>query len=234
MVLGKKDVFRLTLFFLTVVGFITLIVGCGPNDDWVVVKRVVDGDTFETATGEKVRLIGVDTPESVKPDSPVEPYGKEASHFTKKKLEGKKVRLEYDVSLKDKYGRTLAYVYLPDGTFYNELLLAEGYAQVLTVPPNVKYADHFLEVERKAREAGKGLWGLENGGQKSTDASASDELDKLYVDGEGRGLIKGNITKDGEKIYHMPGGAFYEETKAEAWFKTEREALEAGFRKSKR
>lgn len=128
------------------------------------VKRVVDGDTFRIDIGggrdDTVRLIGVDTPETVKPGSPVEPYGKEASDFTKKLLTGKTVCLEKDVEERDRYGRLLAYVYLEeDGTFVNELLLAEGYAQVLTVPPNVRFSDRFVEVQREARSAGRGLWG---------------------------------------------------------------------------
>lgn len=236
---------KLQFFSLLMAFMLILLSACSSSGDWVVVKRVVDGDTFETETGEKVRLIGVDTPESVKPNSPVEPYGKEASAFTKKMLEGKKVRLEYDVAPKDKYGRTLAYVYLEDGTFYNERLLLEGYAQVLTVPPNVKYADRLLAAQKKAREEGKGLWGDDasppagegqpqgEGGTPAKDGKEND-LDRLYVDEKGNGLIKGNINAKGEKIYHMPGGAFYEQTKPEVWFKTEREAIEAGFRKSKR
>lgn len=138
--------------------------GAGVNDaSCFPVSRVVDGDTFQIDAGggrkETVRLIGVDTPETVKPGSPVEPYGTEASDFAKKLLTGQTVCLERDVEERDRYGRLLAYAYLKDGTFVNELLLAEGYAQVLTVPPNVKYADHFQKVQREAREAKRGLWG---------------------------------------------------------------------------
>jgi micrococcal nuclease len=132
----------------------------GKSLRWVTVKRVVDGDTFETTENEKVRLIGVDTPETVKPNTPVQPYGKEASNFTKSKLTGQKVALELDVQPKDKYGRTLAYVYLQDGTFFNAELVKEGYARVLTVPPNVKYTDEFVKLQNQAREQKKGLWGL--------------------------------------------------------------------------
>lgn len=223
---------------------IFLLTGCGQVQDgnWFIVERVVDGDTFQLSTGEKVRLIGVDTPETVKPGTPVQTYGKEASDYSKMSLTGKKVRLEFDVSEKDRYGRLLAYVYLEDGTFYNELLLREGYAQVMTVPPNVKYADHFLKVQQAAREAGKGLWGLDsdalasepNSTGNDTSPSPSGDLSKLYVDADGNGLIKGNINSKGEKIYHMPGGASYASTNPEAWFKTEQEALDAGFRKAKR
>lgn len=125
------------------------------------VVRVVDGDTIIVninSKHERVRLIGINTPESVKPNHPVEKYGKEASNFMKNLLKGKKVRLEFDVQKRDKYNRLLAYVYLEDGTMVNKLLLQEGYAQVMTVPPNVKYQEEFLKLQRKAREQGKGLW----------------------------------------------------------------------------
>ncbi len=132
------------------------------GSDQYIVTRVVDGDTLEVKMGdqlEKVRLIGVDTPETVKPNTPVQPYGKEASDFTKKMLLNKEVTLKFDVGRTDKYGRLLAYVYLGNEMF-NETLLKEGYARLMTVPPNVKYADRFVAIQKEAREAGKGLWGL--------------------------------------------------------------------------
>ena len=89
----------------------------------LICTRVVDGDTIILSNGEKVRLIGVDTPETVRPNTPVEYYGKEASAFTKKMVEGKDVKLEYDWQQRDKYGRLLAYVYLMDGTFLNAWML---------------------------------------------------------------------------------------------------------------
>ncbi|MFW6248535.1 MAG: thermonuclease family protein, partial [Bacteroidota bacterium] len=92
------------------------------------------------------------------PQKPVEFYGKEASDFVKKMLEGKKVKLEYDVQEKDRYGRTLAYVYLEDGTFLNAELVRQGYAQVMTIPPNVKFSELFLDLQKKAREGELGLW----------------------------------------------------------------------------
>jgi len=128
----------------------------GQKGQWVTVARVVDGDTFITEEKSRVRLIGVDTPEITRRR---EPYGREAAAFTGSRLEDQKVWLEYDVDKTDKYGRTLAYVYLADGTFFNGLLLAEGYAQIMTVPPNVKYAEKFLALQRQAREQNKGLWG---------------------------------------------------------------------------
>ena len=125
------------------------------------VERVVDGDTFIAAVAgrsERVRLIGVDTPETVDPDRPVQPYGKEASHFAKAMLTNRTVRLEGDVEPRDRYGRLLAYVWLPDGTFWNALLAAEGYAQLITIPPDVSYASLFSELVDEARTANRGLW----------------------------------------------------------------------------
>jgi len=139
------------------------------------VKKVVDGDTFHCAiNGDEitVRLIGVDTPES-KPNPkakrdvektgiPMEEMikmGKEAAEFTKRLIPpGTTVKLETDVQITDKYGRVLAYAWLPDGRMLNEVLVREGYAQVYTVPPNVKYQELFLSAQREAREKGKGLW----------------------------------------------------------------------------
>lgn len=154
---------RYLLFFL-----VFYVVSCASPSrnnevgNLLTVKRVVDGDTFwvddGTEKGMKVRLIGVDTPETVHPQKPIEFFGKEASDFVKKLLEGQKVKLEYDVQEKDHYGRALAYVYLEDGTFLNAELVKKGYAQVMTVPPNVKFSDLFLDLQKDAREKNLGLW----------------------------------------------------------------------------
>jgi micrococcal nuclease len=135
------------------------------------VERVVDGDTLKLSNGKKVRLIGVDTPElhesdklsrdaarSRKDASIIKGLGKKASDFTKGLVQGKRVRLEYDIKKNDRYGRILGYLYLEDGTFVNAKILSEGYGQVMTIQPNVKYADYFLKLERQARQDGKGLW----------------------------------------------------------------------------
>lgn len=135
------------------------------------VTKAIDGDTIKLSNGKHVRLIGIDTPESryntkLARDSKktgqdmnaIIKMGKKASEFTRKLVQGKKVRLEYDVTKYDKYGRILAYVYLEDGTFVNAKIIEEGYAQVMTIPPNVKHADEFLKLQREAREKGRGLW----------------------------------------------------------------------------
>ena len=135
--------------------------------DWVdpsalyPVTRVIDGDTIEVeidGATEKVRLIGIDTPESVHPDQDRNvPYGAISAAFTRKQLDGRSVGLEFDVQERDKYGRLLAYVYL-NGKMFNETLLEQGHAVVSTYPPNVKHVDRFTELQRQARENGVGLW----------------------------------------------------------------------------
>lgn len=125
------------------------------------VSRVIDGDTAEVDLRGRevdVRFIGIDTPETVAPDHPVECFGPQASAYTERRLEGRTVTLEFDVERIDRYGRTLAYVWLGDELF-NETLVARGFAVVTTYPPDVRYVDHFLAAQRAAREAGRGLWG---------------------------------------------------------------------------
>lgn len=105
-----------------------------------------------------VRLIGVDTPETVDPRKPVEAFGKDASDFTKRIALGKVVRLEFDRNRTDRYNRTLAYVYLPDGVFLNAEIVRQGYGHAYTAYP-FRYLDEFRAFERQARESGRGLWG---------------------------------------------------------------------------
>ncbi|WP_297338098.1 thermonuclease family protein [Algoriphagus sp.] len=143
--------------------FLSLSVLAQKTSDFLPVSKVVDGDTFwvinPDGREEKIRLIGVDTPEVRNTGrTRVEYFGKESSDFAKKFLTGKKVRLEYDVQRRDRYQRTLAYVYLEDGTFFNALLVKEGYATVATFPPNVKNENLFVQLQRQARQKGKGLW----------------------------------------------------------------------------
>ena len=122
------------------------------------VEHAVDGDTVRLTDGTRVRLIGINTPEYEPWRAFVEPYGKEASEFTHQMVDGKAVRLEYDRERKDRYGRTLAYLYLEDGTFVNKALIDEGLARTLYVAPNGKYYAVLKAAERKAREARRGLW----------------------------------------------------------------------------
>lgn len=127
------------------------------------IVRVVDGDTVVVRVGgreDTVRLIGIDTPESVDPRSPVECFGREASHRTAALLPaGTPVRLVRDVEGRDRYERLLAYLYRADDeTFVNLALVEEGYASVLTYPPNVSHTEEFVAAAGRARDAGRGLW----------------------------------------------------------------------------
>jgi micrococcal nuclease len=123
----------------------------------VRVTKHTDGDTLWLSGIGKVRLIGVDTPEVY---GQAECYGHEASAFVERTVPlGSEVRYSLGVDERDRYGRALAYVWLSDGRFLNRLLVARGYAQPLTVPPNVEYEDLFVREARRARAAGRGLWG---------------------------------------------------------------------------
>jgi len=161
--------------------FLSMLGGCGQSGtvsagqsdkyNHILVKRAVDGDTLVLGNNERVRLIGIDTPEMHESDKlnrdaqrnqqeveAIKQLGRESYAFTKQLVEGKYVRLEFDVEKFDKYGRTLAYVYLEDGTFVNAKIVEEGFASLMTYPPNVKYADLFLKLYRQARENQRGLW----------------------------------------------------------------------------
>ncbi len=133
-----------------------------PNGDDATIERVVDGDTVVLTDDTRVRLIGVDTPETVHPSKPVECFGREASAFMSDLLPpGTDVRLVYDVERTDRYDRTLAYVYrLDDGLFVNAELLAQGYAQIATYPPNVAHVDEYRELQTQARDKQRGLWNV--------------------------------------------------------------------------
>jgi micrococcal nuclease len=126
------------------------------------VLRVVDGDTILVALGggrERVRYIGVDTPESVKPGTPVQCFAKKASAENRRLIAGRQVRLVADREARDRYGRLLAYVYRgSDGLFVNAELVRGGYATPLRITPNVAHATQFSRLARAARRAGRGLW----------------------------------------------------------------------------
>lgn len=141
------------------------------DDSYYSVTRVIDGDTIVLSSGQRVRLIGIDTPEmhysnkllrdvrrSHLQIKAIQQTGARAAAFTRELCLGKKVRLEFDLQRKDKYNRLLAYVYLEDSTFVNGRILQEGYGRLMTIPPNVKYADYFVKMQKEARENRKGLW----------------------------------------------------------------------------
>ena len=139
----------------------------------VRVVRVVDGDmvdvTFDNGAQERVRLIGVDTPETRQPQRGVEYYGQKASDFTRSSLLDRDVWLQFDVRPRDRYRRLLGYIWLEEPNdaddemeirwkMFNARLLLEGFSQVMTIQPNSRYADLFVEFQREAREENKGLW----------------------------------------------------------------------------
>jgi micrococcal nuclease len=251
------------------------------NPDGVVlipglVTNVIDGDTLDVKINnkeERVRLLLVDTPETKHPSKPIQPFGPEASEFTKQTLLGKQVRLEKDVSERDRYGRVLVYVWV-DGKMHNETLIEKGLARVAVFPPDTKYVDEFREKQRQAQEKAIGIWSIENyvrdnGFQGSTAPAApkqpnvtlapqqnqsqpttpapskstsshtgtqkpfqNDPSDDIERNTSCAGKIKGNTNS---KIYHVPGGAYYDTTVDNiTWFCSEAEAQAAGYRKSKR
>ena len=162
---------------LLIAGFISIsFYGCSDtissyNYEDILVSRVVDGDTLVLANGQRVRLIGIDTPEMHESNKlyrdaqrsrtdiqTIMALGKRAYKFTSGLVGYKRVRLEFDVEKYDKYGRLLCYVYLEDGTFVNAKILQEGYAYLLTIPPNLKYEELFRAAYQEAREEKRGLW----------------------------------------------------------------------------
>ncbi|HWO73950.1 MAG TPA: thermonuclease family protein, partial [Dehalococcoidia bacterium] len=212
-----------------------------PGRETAIVVRVVDGDTIDVEIGggtARVRYIGVDTPETVDPRRPVGCYGQEASARNRALVEGRAVELEKDVSETDAFGRLLRYVYV-DGTMVNETLVREGYAVVSTFPPDVKYADRFLAAQQEARAAGRGLWGACFAATPTPQPAARGCPQGCVTPPPGC-VIKGNVSQSTrEKIYHVPGGEFYDATvidpsRGERWFCTEAEALANGWRKSLR
>ncbi len=152
-------------------GKLSIPFGKSYNYEEILVKRVVDGDTIQLENGERLRLIGIDTPEmhdssklyrdSRKTNQDVETIkklGKKSYEFTRSLIEGKRIRLEFDVEKHDKYSRLLGYVYLKDGTFVNAEIVKSGFASLMTIAPNVKYADLFKALYKEARENNRGLW----------------------------------------------------------------------------
>lgn len=149
------------LLFFSILGFSLPVQS--QSGVYYTVTKVIDGDTFwiddGSQNGQKVRLIGIDAPESRKTrKKEPEAFAKESKAYLIKLLHNKKVRLELDVRHKDQYRRTLAYVYLSDATFVNAELVKNGFATVMTVPPNIKHAEEFVRFQQEARENNRGLW----------------------------------------------------------------------------
>ena len=213
---------------------------------------------------DEVRLIGVDTPETKEPGCEVQPYGPEASKFTTSELQGEEVELEFDKDRVDPNDRLLAYVYKDDDEMFNETLLKEGYAQVAIFRPNNRYEDRFKQDQEEAKAAERGIWRLSaselaklkdrgngiggDGCEKKAATPPPQPSPQPPVapppsSAAGRSAplpdgscppdspIKGNADSG---IYHVPGGQYYNKTKAEACFATASDAQSAGFRASKR
>jgi micrococcal nuclease len=199
----------------------------------VKVEDVIDGDTIKVEVDgkrETVRFLLVDTPESVHPTKPVQPFSKEASKHTENMLNGSNVELELGIGERDKYGRLLAYVYA-DGKSVQESLLEKGLARVAYVfEPNTKYVEDYDKIQKQAQKEGVGIWSLENYSQEDGYIPEETAPDEKTTDPTC--TIKGNINSSGEKIYHVESGRYYKITKPEKWFCTELEAIDSGFRKS--
>lgn len=195
------------------------------------VVNVVDGDTLDVSINgkiERLRLIGINTPETVDPRRPVQCFGVQASNKAKEFLSGKSIALESDPTQgeRDKYDRLLRYIHLSDGRNFNELMISEGYAYEYTYDLPYKYQQEFKQAEADARQSGRGLWAEGVCTDSTSDASTS------------TCSIKGNISVTGEKIYHVIGCAYYNKTnisedEGEKWFCSGEEAEAAGWRKAK-
>ncbi|MGX5609583.1 thermonuclease family protein [Bacillus cereus] len=216
------------------------------------ITKVTDGDTFkvkfDNGKKETIRLLCIDTPETVHRKKPVQPFGPEASSFTKKMLPiGKKVEVELGISERDKFGRLLAYVYV-DGQMINKMLLEKGLARVAYVyAPNTTHIDEFNAIQKEAQKKGVGIWSIENYAANDFNTSSSTKTnhpktnstssqknsnDNKESNVDCKGKIKGNTNS---KIYHVPEGEFYDKATSNiSWFCTEKEAQENGYVKSKR
>jgi micrococcal nuclease len=196
-----------------------------PPSERVLVTDVLDGDTIKVLRGrrqETVRLIGVDTPETGRPGTPVQFCGPEASLFTRRSLLEKRVKLEFEIPDRpgggtDKYGRTLAYVFTDSGRNFALELIEQGYGRVYTRYP-FRYEQAFRRAEQAARAARKGMW---------NEAGRA-----AWSDPGRRGTVIGNVRTG---IYHVPGQRYYDSVgeKNRIYFLSEEDARQAGFRRAK-
>lgn len=193
------------------------------------VTRIVDGDTIDLSNGKRLRYVGIDTPETG------DCLGSEATKKNKELVLDREVKLEKDVSEKDRYGRLLRFVWVGD-TMINEEMVRSGYAKVYTYPPDIKYADRFVTAEREARENKRGLWA--DDACKVQGESTQGPNNQVTQLPSSSCNIKGNISTSGDKIYHLIGCGSYNKTTinesaGEHWFCSEDDAVSAGWRKAK-
>ncbi|MCB9811229.1 MAG: thermonuclease family protein [Candidatus Nomurabacteria bacterium] len=216
------------------------------------VLYVVDGDTVKVDLNgkiETIRVIGINTPETVHPEKTVECFGREASAEAKRLLSDQKVIITYDDSqgTYDKYGRTLAYISLPDSSDFGETMIRSGFAYEYTYNLPYDRQAKYKAAETYAKENKVGLWAdgaCDNFEASPTsintlDTNQNTNTSEVVTTNTSNCLIKGNISKSGEKIYHVPGQQYYTKTiisedKGEQWFCTEKEAVEAGWRRALR
>ena len=221
----KKSISALIITAILGIGQLFWVhIGGDVKSERVIVTKVYDGDTIVAGRGWKkttIRLIGVDTPETVHPEKPVQFFGPEASDFTKRSLEGKWIRLELEPDrpggVKDHYNRTLAYVITEEGKNFNLELVRLGYGRAYT-RFSFKYMSEFKQAEAAARKAGLGIWAKAK--TAGTENPAKQEK------------IIGNVKS---RIYHLPGRPGYARVseKNRQYFKTEEEAVKAGYRKAR-
>lgn len=204
----------------------------------VEVASITDGDTIKVNLGgtiETLRLIGMDTPETLDPRKPVQCFGKEASEKARELLGNRNVRLEADLTQgeRDQYGRLLRYVFLEDGTFFNQKMIEEGYAHEYTFQSKpYKYQTDFKNAEKSARENKRGLWAADTcNGDTEKAASANESVAATgSSDASGSGVVK----KSSTGICHAPGTSYYEKTKSYTPFNSIDECLASGGRLPKR
>jgi micrococcal nuclease len=210
-------------------------VNCIPDQarrEEAAVTNVIDGDTIEVDVGGvpfRVRYVGMDAPELAG-----EPMAAESLAANRKLVEGKRIVMIRDQSEADRYGRLLRFVFAGD-TFVNDELVRLGMARATPFPPDLSCQAEFAAAQREALQAGRGLWGIV---LSLTPPGGGGACAGGCVTPPAGCRIKGNINSSGEKIYHVPGGKFYDNTviepeKGERWFCTETEAVEAGWRRSK-
>lgn len=203
------------------------------SSEEVRIIEVVDGDTIRIewqGDSKLVRYLLVDTPETNHPRLGKQPFGEEAKSLNEKLLKDASVTIEFDIGERyDDYGRLLAYVYA-DGERVQDKLLEAGVARVAYVfPPNTRYLDELERAQNSAKEKQLGVWAYD---YYVTDRGFDSASFDLQDNDNPECTIKGNINRQGEKIYHVPGGLHYSQTNPEEWFCTEKEARDAGFRKS--
>lgn len=203
----------------------------------VELVEVIDGDTIKVNYNgniEKIRYLLVDTPETNHQTLGKQPYGEEAKVRNKELLNSGDVTIEFDVGNRfDDYDRMLAYIYV-DGVSVQKTLLEEGLARVAYIfPPNTRHLDLFENASEIAQDAQIGVWETNNYvTSRGFNSSVIEGSHELGIESTIKCEIKGNINRQGKKIYHIPGGKYYEQTIPEEWFCSEQEAQNAGYKKS--